>query len=292
MRAGLKILDMRCRPPFKSFLNEGYPFGLYNKQVWHKLSHMLTGNTVMSKTFDSRSMEDFMTEKDEAGIDVCIAPYRSAWGDPCNNRPATDNGELVELVNSYPGTFIGVPGFSPVYHEFSDFKAQVEKYVVNGPLRGMAMEPIIDKPNWSLDDDRAMAMYEVAQEYNMPVLFTYSSMPFAHLEALRVAAAAFPKVNFVLCHGGTPHVFEVIDLAFGLDNIYISPDGNMVNTAFAGPIIDAGNYMLRDRILFGTAHPIGGMAYAVDYYLHCGFREAVLPDIMYNNAARLFGLQA
>lgn len=30
MKNGIKIIDMRCRPPYRGFLNEGYPFGLYD----------------------------------------------------------------------------------------------------------------------------------------------------------------------------------------------------------------------------------------------------------------------
>lgn len=33
MRDGMKILDMRCRPPYRGFLNEGYPFGLYDMRA-------------------------------------------------------------------------------------------------------------------------------------------------------------------------------------------------------------------------------------------------------------------
>ncbi|HJD96599.1 amidohydrolase family protein [Mailhella massiliensis] len=292
MRAGLKIIDMRCRPPFKAFLNEGYPFGLFDKRAVHKMGYQLSGCPEYSKTLDTHSMEDFFREMDNSGVDIAVAPYRSAWGDrEVNHRDPIDNGELVEMVGKYPGKFIAVPGFSPVYHEFSDFKQQVDEYIVNGPLRGMAMEPIIDRPAWLLSDDRAMAMFEVAQNHNIPVLLTYSSMSIPQFESLRVAATTFPKLNFVLCHGGTPRVFEVIDLAFGLGNIYLSPDGNIVNTPWSQMYVDAGNYMLRDRVLFGSAFPFNTMEHAVDYYLHCGFREEILPDILYNNAARLFGLE-
>ena len=291
MKSGMKIMDMRCRPPFRSFLNEGYPFGLYDKTAVRKMGQKLSGCPDFSRTLDSHDMSDFLSEMDAAGVDVAVAPYRSAWGDrEMNDRGPVDNGELVELVRKYPGKFIGVPGFSPVYQEFSDFRRQVETYIVHGPLRGMALEPIIDRPAWLISDDRAMAMYEVAQQYGIPVLLTFSSMSVEQFEGLKVAASTFPKVNFVLCHGGTPRVFDVIDLAFGLGNIYLSPAGNMINTPWSRAYIDAGNYMLRDRLLFGSAFPVDTLSHAVEFYLHCGFRESVLPDILYNNAAALFGL--
>ena len=90
-------------------------------------------------------MEDFIQEMDTAGVDLAVAPYRAAWGDPVNNRPPTDNGELVELMDAYPDRILGVPGISPVYHSPDEIEAQINKYVINGPLRGVAVEPAIDK---------------------------------------------------------------------------------------------------------------------------------------------------
>jgi predicted TIM-barrel fold metal-dependent hydrolase len=230
---------------------------------------------------------------DNAGVDIGVAAYRAAWGDECNNRPAVDNDELLELVDNYPNRFIGVPCISPIYHTVEQVAAMTEKLIVKGPLRGWAMEPIIDRPAWFINDKRAMALYEIADQYKIPVMFTYSSMPFEDVAALKEIASTFKNVNFVLCHGGAPRVFEVIDIAFGFPNVYLSPDGNLINTAFARPIVDAANYMIRERVLFGSAHPLGDMEHAVSHYMYkSGLREEVLPDIMYNNAARLFGLEA
>ena len=94
-----------------------------------------------------------------------------------------------------------------------------------------------------------------------------------------------------MCHGGGPKTLEVIDLAFWNGNIYISPDGTMPNSPAGMLLARAANYMLRDRILFGSAFPRCTLQFAVDYWMRCGIREEVLPDILYGNAARLFGLE-
>ena len=292
MRYGMKIADMRCRPPFKAFMNEGHPFCLFDKESTLRKGNFQSGCPDLSRTIDSRSMDDFIQEMDTAGVDLAVAPYRAAWGDPCNHRAPTDNGELVELMEKYPGRILGVPGISPIYHTPDEIEAQINKYVVNGPCRGVAVEPAIDKPNWLLNDKRAMFIYDICAQHGIPVLITFRSMSLEQLAALEEISGIYRnKVNFVLCHGGGPRTLEVIDLAFWNGNIYISPDGTMPNSPAGMLLAKAANYMLRDRILFGSAFPRCTMQFAVDYWLSCGIREEVRPDIMYGNAARLFGLE-
>lgn len=289
MKDGYKIIDMRCRPPYKGFLNEGYPFALFNKNVALSFCKM-SGCDHVSKTLDTLSMDDFIAEMDEAGVDLAVAPYRAAWGDPVNNRPKTNNDDLLDLLKEYPNRFIGVAGMSPVYDTIDEIKAQMDKYCVNGPLKGIALEPLIDRPGWMIDDERAFAIYELAEQKNIPILLTLGGFPLKQVEALEHAAQTFPNVKFCLCHGGSPRIIEIADLAYGLGNIYISPDAIMVHGPACSIYIEAANYSLRDRICFGSNMPGNAMDYAVDYYLHCGLREEVIADVMYNNAARLFGM--
>lgn len=289
MKDGYKIIDMRCRPPYRGFLNEGYPFALFNKDVALSFCKMNDSDHV-SKVLDTLNMDDFIAEMDEAGVDLAVAPYRAAWGDPVNNRPPINNDDLLDLIEEYPDRFIGVAGVSPIYDSFEGIKAQIEKYCVSGKLKGIALEPIIDRPNWMIDDERAFAIYELAEQKNVPILFTMGTLSAQQLDALAHAAKTFPDVKFTLCHGGTPRIIEVADLAYGLGNIYVSPDSIMIHGPATPIYIEAANYALRDRICFGSNFPGVAMDHAVNYYLHCGLREEVLPDIMYNNAARLFGL--
>lgn len=287
MKDGCKIIDMRCRPPYKGFLNEGYPFALYNKNVALSFCKM-NGADHISKVQDTRSMDDFIEEMDAAGVDLAVAPYRAAWGDPVNNRGKINNDDLLDLLNEYPNRFIGVAGVSPIYDTFDEIKAQIDKYCVNGPLRGIALEPIIDRPAWLIDDERAFAIYELAEQKNVPILFTMGTLSAQQLEALEHAAKTFPNMKFTFCHGGTPRIIEVADLAYGLGNIYVSPDSIMIHGPASCIYIEAANYSLRDRICFGSNFPGVAMDHAVDYYLNCGLREEVIADVMYNNAARLF----
>lgn len=303
MKHGLKIIDSRCRPPYRGFLNDGFPFGLYNANFSAGFRHMTGTMAALSllageqaepgSEQEKRAMALFVKEMDQAGIDYAVAPYRPAWGDPINNRPKIDNHDLVDLMEEYPDRFIGVAGISPRYSTVEECVAEIDKMCINGPLKGIIMEPYIDRPNYLMNDELIYPILEKCQEGNIPILMTFGSMPGypkEQIPALQAAATTFPKVNFVCCHGGYPYVEEVAHMAFILPNVYLAPDMYFINTHVKQLYLDAANYTLKDKLMFGTAFPGVSMEFCVDYYFNSGLREEVLPDVMYRTAARLFGM--
>lgn len=304
MKNGLKIIDMRCRPPFRGFLNKGFPFGLYDTDfgaLFHKMSGTMATPALLAgdqatpgSPEEEKAMALFIKEMDQAGIDYAVTPYRAAWGDGINQRAKTDNQDLVDLMEQYPERFIGVAGISPRYSTVSECLDEISTFCVQGPLRGIIMEPYIDRPNYLMNDEHNVyPLLEKCQENNLPVLLTFGSLPGfpeEQIPALQQAASTFPKVNFVCCHGGYPHVEKMAHLAFVMPNIYLSPDMYLVNTHVKQMYIDAANYTLKDKLLFGSAYPGISMEFCVNYYMNCGLREEVLPDVMYRTAAKLFGL--
>ena len=84
------IIDFRVRPPFKSFCNlniygprESNPDPVTAPGVWLDLAPC--------RSFDDRSIERFVEEMDEAGIDVAVAMGRNSpapWGSVANSDVA------------------------------------------------------------------------------------------------------------------------------------------------------------------------------------------------------------
>lgn len=292
MKNGIKIIDMRCRPPYRGFLNEGYPFGLYDV-AFAGLFRKMT-NTTATPSLLYRDMGLFIREMDCAGIDIGVAPYRAAWGDPRNNRRKTDNQDLVDLMNEYPHRFLGIACLSPVYNTIDENISEIDKFCVNGPLPGIMLEPYIDQPNWFMNDkERVYPILEKCAQHDLPVLMTFGSLPgfpAEQIDPLLQACRDSPGVNFVCCHGAYPYVDRFCHAAFIIPNLYLSPDMYFINTHCRQMYLDAANYTLRDKLMFGTACPGIPLEFAVNYYMNSGLREEVLPDIMYRTAARLFHL--
>ena len=55
--------------------------------------------------------------------------------------------------------------------------------------------------------------------------------------------------------------------------------------------MEAANYMLRDKFLYGSAYPCVDVEGSVAHYL-AHLRPEVAADVMYHNAARFLGLES
>lgn len=78
-------------------------------------------------------------------------------------------------------------------------------------------------------------------------------------------------------------------LAFKEENVFLSPDIYRLHNARERDYIEAANYMLHDKFLYGSAFPCVDVEGSVKFYLE-HFNDNVVEDIMYNNAARFLGL--
>ena len=277
----MQIIDMRLRPPLPEFLLDG-PIALYSEGQLDLFSKYL--GTRISPAAKARSMEMFFAEMEEAKIDKGIIHARKSNGVP--------NEIIRDFVNVNSGKFIGCINTVPT--EGVDFCLnEIDEYVINGPCQGLFLEPTVDC--WKIDDEKiAYPIYEKCSENNIPALFTLGGMAYSlsmraeTLPAVDKIAKEFPNLKIVFCHGAWPAATEVIQMALMRGNIYISQDLYLINLPFRQDYIQAGNYALSDRILYGSAYPAADMRDAVNFYMNCGFRQEVLPQIMGGNAAQLF----
>lgn len=283
MKYGLKIIEMRCRPPYGNFLHDGAPFGLYDTFWAERFSKM--NDMPVEEYLIKRDLNMFIETMDESGIDIGVVPLRSVTGSP--------DSDVTDLMDMYPGRFLGVTGIDPNNGIYNAYQ-KIEKLVKEGPFSGVIMEPTLDSTPWNPCDEKLVyPIYEKLQAENIPCLLTFGGMfgvPEEHMSGLLQAALDFPKLNFVVCHGAFPEAERICSMALACGNIYVSPDLYFVNTWCSNAYQMAANYGLRDRILFGVATPGGNMKGFVDYWIQ-HLRDEVVEDVMYNNAARLFGLE-
>lgn len=275
----MKIIDCRLRPPIgkhaQNFLFESIAAG----QMQH-CTHQ-HGCELPQSAID-RSMPELIGEMDENNVECGFFAIRKGKG--------YGNEISVELDEAYPGRFRTFIGIEPT-DGMDVFQSEVEKYVENGPATGIAMEPAIYGAPWYVDDEKVFPIYEYCQEKKIPVMFTYGGrnpadasyympMPMEHV------AQTFPDMRILLLHGGWPWVTANCSLALNYRNIYLCADMYLVRAPGYRDYIDAANYFLQDKLMFGSAYPILPIGQTVDFYLNCGIREEVLPKIMYENALR------
>ncbi|MEL7564559.1 MAG: amidohydrolase family protein [Dehalobacterium sp.] len=280
------IIDFRLRPPYGTYLETI----MYRDLEFCEANFTHRMGMYQAQSVKSRSLELMLQEMDEAGITKGVIPGRKA-----NPRMGVvDNKDIVELVEKYPDRFIGFAAIDP--SNINQAIYEIDELVIKGACTGIVMEPgVIAEPMYA-DDKRIYPVYEKCQEENIPVILMNggNAGPDASYSisiAVDHCAVDFPKLKFVISHGGWPWVTEMLHVAWRRSNVYVSPDMYMVNLPGWQDYVTAANYMLKDRFLFGTSYPFIPFKDGVSYFKSCGVKEELLPDLMYHNAAKLLGLE-
>jgi predicted TIM-barrel fold metal-dependent hydrolase len=277
----MKIIDFRFRPPFSSFL-DGW---LYDVDFLADLSRRF--NSTVPEAAKNRSVEQSIAEMDDAGVTYGVIPGRTSFG--------MDNGDLVKIMDAHPGKFISLAGLDPLADREAT-KAEIEKYVLNGPCAGVALEPGYAPEPLACDDGRLFHIYDLCQELNVPMLLShgglnYPSLRYFRPETVDNVAEYFPNLKIVLAHGGFPWVQEVCWIAYHRPNFYLSPDLYAMCSPGATDYIAGANGIIYDKVIFGSAYPVVQLKDCVQYYLNSGIREENLEYVMYKNAAKVLNLE-
>lgn len=279
----MRAIDFRLRPPYRSYLNNSV---MYDYPALKK-SHEARNLGAVSEAAIQKSMDLLIQEMNEAGIVYGVAPVRV----PTDG----DNDDAVSLMRDYPDRFLGIPWIDPLQTEKA-FQ-EIDQYVLKGPCKGIILEPAIKTtPNkWFIDEERVFPVYEKCQTHNIPILLSFGGRladpAYYQPRALYNVAQVFPDLKIVACHGGWPRVTEMCFVAAECANIFLSADTWMMSFApGAADYVVAANYILQDKIVFGTSYPAIRLPLAVKDYVQ-RLRPEVVDKIMYLNGAKIFGLE-
>lgn len=78
-------------------------------------------------------------------------------------------------------------------------------------------------------------------------------------------------------------------MAFRYPNIYLVPDMYLFQPG-SEAYVQAANGFLAEQLLFGSSYPFRPIRQSIEDVLRLGLRPEVLDNVLYGNAARLFGL--
>lgn len=274
-------IDFRVRPPIPS-----YKTAEFYTNIADVSQRAARFGAEISPCAISFSMDDVLKEMDECGVEQAVIPIRKGCGG--------NNDDLLFLQKNWSSRFIGLAGIAPLMGLDKAFE-ELEKYVVNGPCKGIALEPAFDPEPWFADDERVFPLYEKCQTEKIPIVFTFGGIFTPGLKhylplAMDKVAGLFPQLNIALSHGGWPFVTEFCQLAFNRGNIYLAPDMYMLNAPGSSDYIAAANGILYDKMIFASAAPIISIRDAKQHYQNCGVKEKFLPYLMEQNARRFLRL--
>jgi predicted TIM-barrel fold metal-dependent hydrolase len=243
------------------------------------------------------SVEDFINQLDKMGVERAVI-FNLDEETP-SGIAGLPNDYYAEIINQYPKKFIGFAGIDPL----KGMKAVREiKRCYNLGLRGIAIRPFMFQipPTHA----KMYPIYSTCVELDLPIWFHLSinystnSIEVERPVYLDLVAQDFPELKMIAGHGGWPWVNELVAVAWRNPNIYIDIASylpkyiGMTGTGWE-PLINFGNSVLQDRILFGSTWLFMGLSIKqlAEGVMDLPLKEEVKKKWLYHNAARFLRIE-
>ena len=284
------IVDMRLRPPIPAWTR-----GSVFRTAMHYPRQMISFKGARSAWVGDLDL--LFQEMDSAGIRYGVLIGRASSG--AGNLGGVENSEIVEAVTTYSDRFLGFLGVD--LDDIDKGLAEIREYAAVENIKGISIEPgSARKPRWS-DDPSLDPIYEIALEYDLPVSISLSGLlsvlgghdiTWSSPVSIQRVAQKYPDLKIVVSHAAWPYAEEMVVVALACPNIYVSPDlyASTKGMICADTYVKGANMFLEDRTLFGTAYPVKDIQDSLRDFLDLGWRQDIIPKVLYGNAAKLLKL--
>jgi predicted TIM-barrel fold metal-dependent hydrolase len=238
------------------------------------------------------SMKHFISKLDEANVKKAVIKARDI---ETLHDIKIPNEHVADLINEYPDRFIGIAGVDP--YKGKEALKELEHAVKNLGLKGLNI--------WSFEynlypnDKLFYPLYEKCIELDIFVTME-SSMHFSRKAPMDLCkpvyidhvAVDFPELTIVGSTPGWPWVAELVGVAWRHPNFYIATSVTRpIYMSKQGmgyePLMQMGNSVLQDRIIFGSGYPLLPIKRTIDELKQLPLKEDVKEKWLYKNAARL-----
>jgi predicted TIM-barrel fold metal-dependent hydrolase len=278
-----KIIDIRLRPPVGSFLK--------NAMFRDKERTAQMGKDFkLAPSVLKESMDLLIEEMESLGNYIgCIIGYKRG-ADPVSGW--VDNREVYEIVQKYPGRFLGIGGIdlSSRRKALDDVEQCVNEY----GFKAINLEPGFHKIPMYYDDRRLYPIYSKCADLGLHVFLLLGGnhgpdMSYTNPIQIEHVADDMPDLTIILNHGGWPWVPQIFQAVRRRDNIYLSAD---LFLTYPGThqYIEAVNDFLSDRFFYGTGYPFAPLADYYEKFKTLGIKEGYIDKILYQNLERVLKL--
>jgi uncharacterized protein len=226
------------------------------------------------------------------------------WGvDTGGTRPvrpgAVSNDEMLEAAARHPDVFIPFV-WVDVWRD--DAGAGEAQRLIEKGARGFKFHP--PTGGYYANDQRLYPLYEVIAAARLPALFHTGQtavgqgsgagggvrLKYGNPIYLDDVAVDFPEMPIIMAHPSFPWQEEALAIAQHKRQVFIDLSG-WSPKYFPPQLIHYANTLLRNKVLFGSDHPMITADRWLSDFETAGFRDEVRPLILRENAAQLFGLR-
>jgi len=208
------------------------------------------------------------------------------------------NEDVAEFCRTHGPRFIGFAGVDP--HKGMTALRELEFAVEELGLRGLNLQCFEHK--LPINDKKLFPLYAKCIELGIPVnlhasinFSTETLMEYGRPLLLDEVMVHFPELKVCASPPGWPWVHELIGVAWRHANVSIGlvavrPKYLAVPHSGYEPLLQYGNSVLQDRIIFGSAFPMQPVARAIAEIAALPLKESVRGKWLHDNAARFLGL--
>jgi len=104
-------------------------------------------------------------------------------------------------------------------------------------------------------------------------------------------AVDFPDMPIIMAHPSFPWQDEALSVALHKPHVYIDLSG-WSPRYFPPMLVQYANTLIKNKVLFGSDHPMITTDRWLADFEQAGFRDEVKPLLLKENAARLLGLRS
>jgi len=280
----MKVIDMRCRPAFlHDFFGATPGNAAYAAARW---LNRRVGSHNDEHFTPSLTQQGFLDEVKRTGLSRAVVVGRHT---PSQQLP---NDLIHQIVHGHD-SLLGIAAVDPASQGQQQAVDEAERAIKQLGLAGIDLEPGFGEPAHHADDPVYFPIYEVCAQLAVPVFLmsgpTTPDLRYNDPAPLARVAQAFPQLPIVCYHGFYPNVSQIVGVAFRYENVFVVPDMYLFLPG-SQLYITAANGFMRDQLLFGSSYPFRPIDQSIEDLQKMGLQADVLDRVLYDNAARLFGL--
>ena len=215
-------------------------------------------------------------------------------------RPgAVSNDEMLEAAERNSDVLIPFVMVDPWREDAGVAEA---KRLIEKGARGFKFHP--PSQGFYANDQRMYPLYEVIAAAKVPALFHTGQtavgqgagagggvrLKYGNPIYLDDVAVDFPDMPIIMAHPSFPWQEEALAIALHKAAVYIDLSG-WSPKYFPPILVQYANTLLKNKMLFGSDHPMITTDRWMADFANAGFREEVQPLILKENAAKLFGFR-
>jgi predicted TIM-barrel fold metal-dependent hydrolase len=208
------------------------------------------------------------------------------------------NEVVADFCRKHGPRFIGLAGADP--HKGITALRELEYAVRELGLHGLNLHPY--EHQIPISDPKMYPLYAKCIELDIPLnlhcstsFSTATPMDYGHPRHLDQVMMHFPELRVCAAPPGWPWVLELIGVAWRHENVFIGitavrPKYLQVENSGYEPLLQYGNSVLQDRIIWGSAWPMQPVESALGEIDALPLKDTVKRKWLHDNAARFLGL--